>query len=135
MKRLNTILSCALISIGLLALDARATESQTAQPTAEQSLKEVIVTATKLDSDVHEVGSSVTVITAKELEQKQKSSLVEALRSVAALDVVQNGGTTSVFIRGAESGHTLVLLDGIELNDPSSANHSYDLTHMTVANI
>jgi len=135
MKRFNPILSCALISVSLLAFNAQADDKILPQAPAEQSLKEVVVTATKLDSDVHTVGSSVTVISGKELENKQKSSLIEALRSVASLDVVQNGGTTSVFIRGAESGHTLVLLDGIELNDPSSANHSYDLSHMTVANI
>lgn len=102
------------------------------------NLEEVVVTANRLETATREVGSSITVITAKEIEQRQQKFLLGVLRSVPSIDVVQNGGpgsTTSVFLRGANSEHTLVLLDGIELNDPSVPGGGYDFANLPTDNI
>lgn len=102
------------------------------------NLEEVVVTANRLETATHEVGSSITVITAKEIDQRQQNFLLGVLRSVPSIDVVQNGGagsTTSVFMRGANSEHTLVLLDGIELNDPSVPGGGYDFANLPTDNI
>ncbi len=102
------------------------------------NLEEVVVTANRLETAANEVGSSITVITAREIEERQQPFLLDVLRSVPSIDVVQNGGqgsTTSVFIRGANAEHTLVLLDGIELNDPSSPGGSYDFANLPTDNI
>lgn len=101
-------------------------------------LEEVVVTANRLETATREVGSSITVITSKEIEQRQQKFLLDVLRSVPSLDVVRNGGpgsTTSVFMRGANSEHTLVLLDGIELNDPSAPGGGYDFANLPADNI
>jgi vitamin B12 transporter len=97
-------------------------------------LDPVITTATRNEVPPDEVASSVTVITAEEIERKQYRLVSEALRDVPGLDVRRNGGpgtNTSIFIRGADSDHTLVLLDGIELNDPSSPSRVPFLNHLT----
>ena len=102
------------------------------------NLEEVVVTANRLETATGEVGSSITVITAKEIDQRQQKFLLGVLRSVPSIDVVQNGGpgsTTSVFMRGANSEHTLVLLDGIELNDPSVPGGGYDFANLPTDNI
>jgi len=102
------------------------------------NLEEVVVTANRLETATREVGSSITVITAKEIEQRQQKFLLGLLRGVPSIDVVQSGGpgsATSVFMRGASSEHTLVLLDGIELNDPSAPGGGYDLTNLPTDNI
>lgn len=101
-------------------------------------LEAVVVTANRLETATNEVGSSITVITAGEIEQRQQKFLLDVLRGVPAIDVVQSGGpgsTSSVFMRGANSEHTLVLLDGIELNDPSSPGGSYDFANLPTDNI
>jgi vitamin B12 transporter len=62
------------------------------------------------------------VITDKEIERDQKRTLPDVLRTVPGLNIVQTGGPggkTSVFMRGSNSNHTKVLIDGIDANDPS----------------
>lgn len=107
-------------------------EEKTAQ------LGEVVVTATRDEVPIEQVGSSISVITAKEIEQQQKRTVADALRMVPGLDVKQSGaygGSTSVFIRGAKPEHTLVLIDGIEMNDPTAIGAAYDFANLTTDNI
>jgi len=80
---------------------------------------------TRVPTPTSEVGSSLTIISREQIEARQSTNVADLLRDVPALDVVQQGtpgGLTSVFMRGAESRHTKVLLDGIPLNDPSNAS-------------
>lgn len=109
-----------------------------ANPAAEGKIDEIVVTATRLETPESEIGSSITVITEEEIRKTQKASVLEVLRGVPALDVVRAGGPgkfTSVFLRGAKSEHTLVLIDGVEMNDPSSAGRGFDFGNLTVENI
>ena len=102
----------------------------------EEEIGEIVVTATRVETPVREIGSSVTVITSDEIESKQKTTVLEILRDVQGLDVVQSGGpghTTSIFIRGGESKHTLVMIDGIQVNSPTLG--SYDFSSLTIDNI
>lgn len=103
------------------------------------TLDEVVVTATRTPTTNAQVGgSSVTVITAQEIEAKQQLTVEEVLKSTPGLTVVSNGGlgtNTSVFIRGADSKNTLVLVDGIMFNDPSEANRGANLANLTTDNI
>jgi vitamin B12 transporter len=93
------------------------------------AMPEVVVTANRLDTPLSQVASSMTVITAKDLEQKQTSTIEKALRGVPGLDLTQTGGPgeiSTLFIRGANSENTLVMMDGIPLNDSVGAPFSYD---------
>jgi vitamin B12 transporter len=104
----------------------------------EVTLEEVVVTATRVETPIEEIASSITVISSKEIEREQKTTVLEALRDIPGLDVVQTGGLgshTSIFLRGANSEHTLVMIDGVEVNDPISPGRSYDFAHLTVDNI
>ena len=103
-----------------------------------EKIEEIVVTATRIETPSREVGSSVTVITNQQIEERQNTTVLEVLRTVPALDVVRSGGPggqTSVFIRGAKSEHTLVLIDGIEMNDPITPGRSYDFANLTTDNI
>jgi len=96
----------------------------------------VVVTATSLPEEEKQVGSATTVITRQEIEKSGKTLVLELLRSVPGLDVVQSGtpgSLTSVFIRGTNSTHTLVLVDGARLNSPYFPG--YDFSAMTTENI
>ena len=100
-----------------------------AQAPGELVLDDIVVSATARPTDAARVGSSVTVITAEDLRRTQRRTLTEALAAVPGLNIVQTGGPggqTSVFMRGTNSNHVKVLIDGIEVNDPSTPNRAFD---------
>lgn len=118
-----------------LPLDAEDKKNQTTPPSLQH---EVVVTATRVETPTREIASSVTVITATELEKLKKTTVLEALQTVMGLAISQNGGpggASSAFIRGANSEHILILFDGVEVNDPMNPSRSYDLAHLSVENI
>jgi vitamin B12 transporter len=81
-------------------------------------LEQLIVTATRTAQTVDETLASVTVITREEIERLRASSVQEVLRGVPSLRVSNSGGLgkgTSVFLRGTNSDHVLVLIDGIRV--------------------
>ncbi len=106
--------------------------------TASYRLGEIIVTATKTETPAYEIASSVTVITSQQIGQSKKHSVVELLRDVPGINVVQQGGAgklTYVYIRGGSPHHTLVLVDGVAMNNPSSTTNAFDFSHLQTDNI
>lgn len=98
----------------------------------------MVVTATRLPTPAAEVASSVTVITSQEIERKQQRTLSDVLRDVPGLSLVQTGGPgglTSIFIRGTNSNHTKVFIDGIDVADPSTADGAFDFAHVLASDI
>jgi len=98
----------------------------------------IVVTATRIETPAQEIASSVTVISKEELERMKKTTVLEALKEILGLTIIQNGpagGAASSFVRGANSEHTLFLMDGVELNDPISPARSFDLAHFTLGSI
>lgn len=82
-------------------------------------LGDIVVTPTRSAVSANDSLTPVIVITRTEIEQAQVTDIAELLRFHAGLDIARNGGpgqATSVFIRGAESNHTLVLIDGVRMN-------------------
>lgn len=99
---------------------------------------DLVVTATRVETESEKLGSAVTVITAEEIERKQARTVAEVLRDVPGLAVSNTGGKgrdTAIRIRGAEAHHTKVIVDGIDLSDPSRAQPSYDFGHLLAADI
>ena len=108
----------------------------TAQDAATQRLDEVVVTATRTPVPIDRITSSVTVIDAETIEAKQAKTVLEVLRDVPGVDVRQSGGLggiTSVFMRGGNSSHTLVMIDGVEVNSPSGG--LFDFADLTIDNV
>jgi vitamin B12 transporter len=97
--------------------------AQDITPADASSGKEVVVTATRVPTDVENLPASVTVVDRTTMEQRDYNTLADALSAIPGLRVVQEGGpggVTSVFIRGTNSEHVLVLLDGMPINDSSN---------------
>jgi vitamin B12 transporter len=123
--RKNRPLYFVLVSLVSATFSVRAQDrSNPASPTGDQlpEAAPVVVSATKIETPINEIGSSVTVVTDDEIERNQWRTLPDVLETVPGLNVVQTGGAggfTSVFIRGANSNQTKVLIDGIDANDPS----------------
>jgi len=101
------------------------------------ALDPIVVTANRTPTPAAEVGSAVTVITRQELEDRQIRQLSDALREVPGVAVNRTGPagqTTQIRIRGSESNQTLVLIDGVEVNDPSSESE-FDFAHLMADDI
>ena len=84
-----------------------------------QRIDTIIVTATRTEIPLRDATVPVEVITREEIELSQAGDVAELLRFEAGIDLGRNGGpgqATSVFLRGAESNHTLVLIDGVRIN-------------------
>jgi vitamin B12 transporter len=115
------------------------TANQPQQPQPSQAPgNPTVITPTRIPTPASQTGSSLTVITRDQIEQSQRTYVVDVLRQTPGLDVVQSGtpgGVTSVFLRGANSQHTKVLLDGIPLNDPSNATRLFDFSTLTTDNV
>jgi len=76
----------------------------------------VVVTASRTERAAIETPARISVITRADIERAQAPDLVELLRLEAGIDLTRNGGPggqTSVFMRGANSNHVLVLIDGV----------------------
>jgi vitamin B12 transporter len=98
----------------------------------------VVVSPTANVTSIDQVASSVTVITAKDMERDQRRTAPDALATVPGLNIVQSGGPgglTSVFMRGTNSNHTKILIDGIDVSDPSNPNRSFDLGQLLTADM
>ncbi|MFQ6069783.1 MAG: TonB-dependent receptor plug domain-containing protein [Candidatus Aminicenantales bacterium] len=138
-KKITIIALALFIIISLPAFSEENNQEQKKEKSSSSSLQyEVVVTATRLETKTREVASSITVITRKELERTQKTTVLEALQEVLGIDIIQNGppgSAASVFVRGANSEHCLVMMDGVELNEPISPSRSFDLAHITVENV
>ncbi|WP_288585860.1 TonB-dependent receptor [uncultured Methylobacterium sp.] len=96
-------------------------------------LAEITVSATGVPTPVAQTGSSVTVLTSDLLQAQQVRTVPDALQQVPGLNVVRTGGAggqTSVFIRGTNSNHVKVQIDGIDVNDPSTPNRAFDFSQL-----
>ncbi len=92
------------------------------------TLDEVIVTASRTAQTVDETLAPVTVITRKDIEQSQAKDVAELLRKVPGIQIARNGGIGSLpsaFIRGSNSSHTLVLVDGQRLNNATAGTPEF----------
>lgn len=98
----------------------------------------IVVSANGIAQPRNEVGQAISVIDLKTLETQQTSVITDILRTVPSVNVARNGGVgaqSSVFIRGGDSSQTLVLIDGVRINDPSSPNAAFDFGALLTGNI
>ncbi|MCR9270065.1 MAG: TonB-dependent receptor [Hyphomonadaceae bacterium] len=102
------------------------------------TLDTVIVEGSRLDQAETEIGSSVSIITADEIELLGFDFAIDAIASAPGVTVNQNGafgGVATVRIRGASSAQTLVVIDGIPVNDPSQPSGGFDFARVDTENI
>jgi vitamin B12 transporter len=95
----------------------------------------IVVTATRMATPLSEIGTAVSVVSSKLIQSQQIRDVAPALREVPGVQVTQTGspGTTAdVSIRGASPSETLIMIDGVPVND--SATSSFDISRLTIDN-
>jgi len=98
-------------------------------PLHAEPVEEIVITATRVPTPLDRLPGGITVVTRAEIDRHGWQTLPDALRLLPGVAVVSAGGPgaqTSVFMRGANSDHVLVLLDGLPLNDPSLAAGAFN---------
>jgi vitamin B12 transporter len=121
--------SFSLAALGLATSAAAQSAPAQVADQASTNLNTVVVTATRTPTEKIKLADSVTVITAADIQLKQEQTLPDVLKDAPGLNIVQTGGPgglTSVFMRGTNSDHVKVLVDGIDVSDPSSSNDAFD---------
>ncbi len=107
-----------------LALVATALHAQ-----GVQDAQEIVVTATRTPQKISDLVAEVTVLDRATLARSEGRSLVEVLSQVPGLQFTNNGGlgkTSSVFVRGLESRHVLLLVDGVRVGSATLNTASFD---------
>ena len=119
------------LALGAVAAPAYASDQTITTP-------DLLITAGAQPLPTKEVASSYTIITAEDIKAHQYRTLPDALKSVPGMTVVQSGGSgslTKVFMRGMNSNHVLVLLNGQPISDPSSPDNAFNFAYGTLDNV
>lgn len=128
----------ATLSAVLLASSSAFALAQSGADTQSLDLPDIVVSATGVPTPASEVASSVSVVTQEDIERQQLRTVPQVLQSLPGLNVVQTGGPggqTSVFIRGTNSNHVKVLIDGIDAGNPSTPNGAFDFGQLLASDL
>lgn len=101
--------------------------------TQAAGMDETVVTATRYEKNLSDIGSSISVITADDIEKSQAMFVQDLLQNVPGISLNQNGsfgGLSTVKIRGASSSQTVILIDGVQINDVTSTGGEYNFANL-----
>jgi len=133
---------CLTVSLTALGLSQGAHAQSGAPDVADAqtatSVAPLVVTANRTAVTPDKVGQSVTVLTLPQIQADQETVLSDVLDRTPGIIVTRNGGvgeTTALNIRGAASDQTMVLVDGVKLDDPSSPDGGYDFADLLVGDV
>ncbi len=128
---------CVLCS-ALLSLQSFADDSDGTSITVHYGRDNVVVYGVRIDQPLTETGSSVSIISADVIESFGVDYAVDAIATAPGVTINQNGafgGSAAVRIRGASSEQTLVIIDGVVANDPTSPGGGFNFARLDVTNI
>ena len=114
-------------SLLLAGFTTPAFSQDTSDPTS--ALSDIVVTATRSETPKNQLATASTVYTRKDIERLQVRTLPELLRGSTGVDVTQTGGygkISSVFMRGTNSDHVLVLVDGIKVGSVTAGTSPFE---------
>ncbi len=103
---------------------------------AQDQLEEVFITGSRTEIPLRQVGTSATIIDSMEIELKGVPTLLDLLRSEAGISGSTAGGlgkVSALRIRGEEGYRTLIMIDGIEVSDPTGTQVGPHVQHLTVS--
>ncbi|KQN15911.1 TonB-dependent receptor [Sphingomonas sp. Leaf28] len=130
--------TCPMTKFLLLLSAAAIAASADAQTLPAADASDVVVTATRVAQPASEIGQAVTVIDRAEIERRQTVVVSDLLATTPGVTVTRNGtlgALTGVRIRGAESDQTLVVIDGVRVNDPASTGGGFDFGNLLASSV
>ncbi len=136
MKKTFFVVAAIIIASTLLAQQSDSTQ---VNDTTGKLLDEAVVTASKFEQKQSTTGKVVTVVGKEVLEKSVGKSVAQVLNEQAGVTIAGaynvTGSVQTVFLRGASSGRSLILVDGIPVYDPSMINNEFDLNLISINDI
>ncbi len=117
-------------------LDEKATKDEKESLEPGEDVEQVMVTATRTETPISKLPDSVTIISEKQIKQQKATTVFEALRGVPGLNIRKSGSIgrlTNVTIRGSAANQVLVMIDGVQVNSPTTG--SFDFSNLTTDNL
>ena len=131
-------LALAAPAAAMAQASAQAPAPDEAGGAAASAVPQVVVTANRYPLGIDQVGQSVTILTAPQIRLDQETDVADILARTPGVTFSRNGGpgeTTSLYIRGAEAAQTVVLIDGVKVNDPTDPGAGYDFANLLTGDI
>ncbi len=125
------------VSLAVLAASSPALAEEAAHAVAADG-DSIVVTATRAPLTLDEIPAAIAVLDKDAIDRAQDIGVTELLLRTPGVSISRNGGygtATSLRIRGAESDHTVAVIDGVKLNDPSSTGGGFNFTNLLVGDI
>jgi vitamin B12 transporter len=134
MQRKNPVIRFkhAIAAIALLPVSAFAEDANSGPDSS------IVVTATGAAQEAGDSGQAITILDSATIDARQFQAVSDLLSTTPGVTVTRNGGIgqpTAVRIRGAEDAQTLVLIDGVRVNDPTSPGGAFDFGNLLTGNI
>ncbi|MDT8390671.1 MAG: TonB-dependent receptor [Lentisphaeria bacterium] len=125
MKPLNKLLISSVAILGAYAVGDEPVDEQATkdQPAVEMKLPQTVVTATRTEVPLTAIGSSITVISRQDIENRNVNTVWDLLKTVPGVDFRQNGpnsNSSTMSIRGLNGYHTKVMIDGVAVQDTTA---------------
>lgn len=101
-------------------------------------LNDVVITATRTKANTIELANSISVIDSTQISNSNANNVFDLLKNETGISFTRQGGTgtlSNIFLRGANSSHTLVLIDGVEVNLTNDPSGVYDFSALPIDNI
>jgi len=138
-SRREEVRGIAYLTFLLLPLSAYAQSDQAPDAAPVHQIDPVVVVASIAPQPADHATGTVSVIEREEIERGHYTSVVDVLRQVPGIHIEQpgpRGGRASIYTRGLDPNHTLILIDGVRMNDPTNnRGGSYDLSTLDVAGV
>lgn len=116
------------------AISSHIALSQEVAESSKDKLEEVFVTSSRTEMPLRQVGTSVSIIKQEEIELRGYTSLVDVLRTQEGISATNSGGTgqvTTLRIRGEAGFRTLVMIDGVQVSDPTGTQVMPQMAHIS----
>jgi vitamin B12 transporter len=137
-KTLCFLTAACFMSSPAFAQTEGSTKEQDVETVPARIVTDIVVTATGFAQPRVETGQAISVIDRNRLDTLQAATIADAIQTIPSVRVATRGGIggqSSAFIRGGNSSQTLVLIDGVRLNDPSSPNGLFDFGGLMTGNV
>ncbi len=102
------------------------------------TMEETVVTASRLEEPLKYSPDSITVVTGEEIQKKGKQTVIDVLKDIPGLSIAQYGtpgGRSSIYTRGTNNAHTLIMIDGVRVGDPVSGDGKMSIADLSTDNI
>jgi vitamin B12 transporter len=111
---------------------------QTKDSLKNYQLRDVVITATRTENPLKDLANSISLIDSAEISARNKLVVFDLLKEEYGINYTSQGGANklaSIYIRGGNANHTLILVDGVELNMTNDPGNSYDFSFLPTDNV